>query len=110
MGAKVATLSFSVVADVEMSPEDGRRASSIQANWRQHMEVRGKQDLNTIRFLKEEVAPALGIPFIDLLTVFRNHPRRFEMYFDMVHWNRRGMPVVAKTFFETIESWGWWAA
>ncbi len=110
MGAKVAMLCFTVAADLEMSPEDERRAASIQANWRQHMEVRGKQDLKMIDFLKEEVAPSLGIPFIDLRPVFQNHPRRFEMYFDMVHWNHRGMPVVAQTFFETLESWGWWDA
>ena len=41
--------------------------------------------------------------------VFQKEPRRFEMYYDLAHWNKRGMTVTARTFFDEIDQLGWWS-
>ncbi len=110
MGAKVACTFYAPAVDLEMDQRSQRQVASIQANWRETLETRTGFDLKLMKVIKEELCPELELPFIDLYSVFRSHPKRFEMYFDLAHWNKRGMPLVAQTFLSEIESLGWWSA
>ncbi len=108
-GAKVVGISYAPVVDFGLSARDQRRADSLQANWRLLLESRTKYDLRFLEFFNTRLCPELGIPCIDTYAHFRRHPRRFEMYFDLVHWNHRGMELAAQIIFQEIDKLGWWA-
>jgi lysophospholipase L1-like esterase len=108
MGAKVACTFYAPAVDFDLDPRDQRRAASIQANWKETLETRTSFDLKLMKVIKEELCPELELSFIDFFSVFRSHPKRFEMYFDLAHWNQRGMPLVAQTIMNEIDKLGWW--
>lgn len=107
-GAKVACTFYAPAVDFEPSQDDQRRVASIQANWKETLETRTGLDLALMKEMQEGICRELELPFINLYEVFRREDRRFEMYFDLAHWNRRGMPVVARTFLNEIDRLGWW--
>lgn len=108
MGVKVMGTFYAPAVDYDLDERGKKQVESIQANWRQTLGSRTSYDLALMKVIREEVCPALDMPFIDLYRVFKNHPQRFEMYFDLAHWNARGMLVTAGTFFSQIEALGWW--
>ena len=108
MGAKVACTVYAPAIEPGMDQKAQRRAAAIQANWHEVLETRTVFDLKLVRYIGEVVSPELDLPLIDFYSVFRRHPRRFEMYFDLVHWNQKGMLVVAQTFLQDIDKLGWW--
>ena len=110
MGIKTACAFYAPAADYDLDPRDQRRAASIQANWRETLETRTSFDLELMRIVKEDICPELDLPFIDLYSVFKRHPKRFEVYFDLAHWNQRGMLAAAQTFWDEIDKLGWWDA
>ena len=107
-GAKVICTFYAPAADFDLTPEDEPKAESIQANWRETLKTRTSKDLELMRVTQEEICPELGMPFINLHKVFQKEPRRFEMYYDLAHWNKRGMPVTARAFYREIDKLGWW--
>ncbi len=109
LGARVAAIGYAPVVDFDLTPREERKAESIQANWRQLLETRTKYDLRFLDFVRERLSPQLGMPFIDTYAHFRRHPRRFEMYYDLAHWNARGMKELARLMYQEIEKLGWWA-
>ena len=107
MGAKAACTFYAPAADFELDQRSQRQVESIQANWRETLETRTSFDLQLLKYVREDICPELELPYIDLYGAFREHPKRFEMYFDLAHWNQRGMPLVAQTFLRQLENLGW---
>ena len=106
-GTKVGILSFGVAVDLVPRPEDERKLDAIQANWKEHSEGNMGTMIKYFEALKEEFCPKFDLPYIDMQEAFRRNPRRFECYFDLGHWNKRGMRWVAKTLFEELYRLGW---
>jgi len=52
----------------------------------------------------------MGVPYINVAPGIWNHPRRFELYYDLVHFNGKGYRILARTLFEEIEKLGWWGS
>ena len=109
LGAKAAGIGYAPVVDFELTPEEQRKADSIQANWRLLLETRTRYDLRFLDFVRRQLYPGLGLPYIDTYAHFRRHPRRFEMYFDLLHWNDRGMKLAAQIMYQEIDKLGWWS-
>jgi lysophospholipase L1-like esterase len=109
MGAKVACTFYAPAVDFDLDEREKRKVASIQANWRETLETRTGLDLALINEIIEDLCTEMELPFIDMHQKFRGEPRRFEMYFDLAHWNQRGMPVVARTFMDEIDKLGWWS-
>jgi lysophospholipase L1-like esterase len=106
-GARVAGSLAGFAFDSEVAPEDCRRLEGIQANWRSFHEGRGSYDLQ----LTEEIRKMFRqheIPFIDLDEILRRHPRRYEFYLDIAHFNEDGMRFIARTIYAEIDKLGWW--
>ncbi len=107
-GIKVASAPYAPAYDLEVSPEDGRKLEAIQSNWRTFVEGRGQYDYGFIDTLRGKWSRELEMPCIDMASAFKNHPKHYELYLDLVHWNAAGMSVVAETLYQTIDRLGWW--
>jgi lysophospholipase L1-like esterase len=105
-GARTAAVLSGFMFDLEPTPEVCRRLDGIQANWRDFHE-RGKYDLALTEEMRG-MSRRLGLPLIDIDAILRRHPRRFELYLDIAHFNVDGMRVVARVIYDAIDALGWW--
>ncbi len=107
-GARVIASSYAFAYDLNPGPEEARKLDAIQSNWRSFIEGRGEYDFKFLEVMQNEICPELDIPYIDFTKAFHEHPKRFEMYLDLAHFNEKGMAFVAQTLFQEIEALGWW--
>ncbi len=106
-GAKVGVITGGFAVDSVIRPENRKRLDAIQSNWESHSKGNMSLVLDLFRSFREEVCPAMGIPFLDLQSIFQAYPRRFECYFDVGHWNARGMRVAGDFIFRELVRLGW---
>ncbi len=106
-GARVACLPYAPAFDPDPTPDQARSMAAIQANWKSFMEGRAEYDLRLFDFIRDTIAADLDLPFIDLDAAFRRHPRRYELYLDLAHFNAGGMDVVADTLYDALQNFGW---
>ncbi len=106
-GAKVGILSFGLAVDPVPRPEDRCKLDVIQANWEEHSKGNMRIIYRFFEKTEKEFCPKHGFPFIDIQEAFRRNPKRFECYYDIAHWNKRGMRLVAKALFEELCRLGW---
>ena len=108
IGAHIVIINYAVAYDLNLSSLDKRRLSTIQANWESFIKGKAIYDYKFFDFLRDKLSKELQIPYIDLNEIFHNHPKRFELFIDLVHFNERGMDLVAKTIYNEINKLGWW--
>ena len=106
-GAKVGYITFAVACDLIPKPGDRRKLDAIQANWEPFSKGNILYTYKLLDFFRNKVCPQLDTPFIDLQKAFNIHPRRYELFLDIAHWNARGMRVVAETLFRELVRLGW---
>ncbi len=106
-GARIAIVNHGFAVDLAIRPENRKKLDAIQSNWEEHTKGNMLYILRSIEYVKDTLCRELDIPFIDLLEAFQEYPRRFECYFDIAHWNERGMNLVAKTLFRELMRLGW---
>jgi lysophospholipase L1-like esterase len=106
-GVKVAFLCGAPAYDLHMSPEDQKRIAALQANWRFFVEGWAKYQFIMMDNVKE-LAKALGIPFLDPRETIHSHPRRFQLYCDLGHFNAEGHRRIAEFLYKEMEKLGWW--
>ncbi len=106
-GTKVACIPYAPAYDPDTTKKQARCLEAIQANWENFTKDRAKYDYGLLEFIREKIRPDLNIPYIDLTSAFKNHPQRYQLYFDLMHFNSKGMELVAKTIFNSIVQLGW---
>ena len=79
----------------------------LQANWRFFVEGWAKYQFIMMDSVKE-LAKELGIPFLDPKEIIYRHPRRFQLYCDLGHFNADGHRLIANILYREIENLGWW--
>lgn len=58
--------------------------------------------------LAHDLCPELGVPYLDLKGDFDAYPPRFECWYDLLHWNEKGMDFIADALYRRIHHLGWW--
>jgi len=106
-GTNVGFVSHALVNDANPRPEDRKKLDAIQSNWESHSKGNTLYINRLFEIFKKEICPRLEIPYIDMQASFQCHPKRFECYLDIAHWNARGMHVVAETLFRELVRLGW---
>jgi lysophospholipase L1-like esterase len=106
-GARVAFISYAFAYDRKTTARQARSLEAIQANWKSFSQGRAEYDYGLSAFLRDKVCPNLGLPYIDLHGAFSRHPRRYQLYLDLAHFNADGMQVVAETIYDGIRQLGW---
>ena len=107
MGIKVALSLYAPAYDFNSTPDDRRRLAAIQSNWESFIYERGEWEKRFLDYVYRTLAPELGAEAIDIRETFGAHPRRHELYLDVVHFNAEGMEVLARIFFERLKDLGW---
>jgi lysophospholipase L1-like esterase len=108
LGAKVALLSWAPAYELEMDMKNQRRITALQANWKFFIDSWGSSQFEYFHDLAHKFSDEMGVPYINVAPVIWNHPRRFELYYDLVHFNGKGYKVLAGALFEEIDKLGWW--
>ncbi len=106
-GAKVGFISFAPASDKAPRSEDHPKLEAIQSNWKTFAEGSFPYVYQMNDSFREDVCPQYGCPYIDLMKVFHACPNRYELFFDIGHWNAGGMRVVSNTIFEELENLRW---
>ena len=107
MGANVATFEGALAYDFQLTDDDKRRIASIQRNWDTFLKGKAQYDYEFLDMLANTFAPEMEVPHINLAKDFRQHPRRFELYYDLGHVNGEGMTVYAKALYGHLHRLGW---
>lgn len=92
----------------EPTPGEERRLWAIQANYRDSIERDGRYFFELQDAVARGLCPELGVPYLDLKADFDAYPRRYECWYDLGHWNERGMDFIAKALYRRIDPLGWW--
>ncbi len=106
-GIKVACISYALAYDINTTEKQQRSLEAIQANWKNFTKERAEYDYKLLDIMREEICPYLDIPYIDLYSEFRCHPKRYQLYLDLVHFNSEGMKVTAKAIYDSLSEFGW---
>ncbi|MBW2114678.1 MAG: hypothetical protein JRH04_07445 [Deltaproteobacteria bacterium] len=85
-----------------------RRITALQANWQFFIKSWGASQFEYFHMLSHTFSTEMEVPYINVAPRLWNHPRRFELYYDLVHLNEKGYKVLAQALFEEIEKLGWW--
>jgi len=85
-----------------------RRLCAIQQNYRESIDRDAAYFFDFMDALSHDLCPALGVPYLDLKADFDAYPWRFECWYDLLHWNEKGMAFIADALYKRIHQLGWW--
>lgn len=108
MGCKIILTTFAPAYDLKSLEENPPQLDAIQSNWRESLKSTGKPIIEFSNWWINEFAKELNKPSLNLMEIFWNHPKRYEMYHDLFHWNGEGHYVIAKAIFNKITELNWW--
>jgi lysophospholipase L1-like esterase len=108
MGVKVLFSSLAMAYDPASIEKDPPQLDSIQANWRESLISTGIPMINFSNWWKDEFARQMGCPSLNLQKIFQVHPKRYEMYLDVAHWNEAGHKLAAESIFNRLVELNWW--
>jgi hypothetical protein len=101
-GARVGFFDIAFSYEPEIRPGDRAKLSAIQANWATLVEGWGHFQFKSMEAIIRQVAEPLGLPLLRLSSHIWQHPRRYHLFLDLVHFNEQGQGVVAKAFYEEL--------
>lgn len=108
MGIRVAFTSITPAYDEDSLEKSPPQLDAIQSNWRENMRTSGIWLIRLSREWSERFSGEVNCPVIDLMKPFWDHPKRFQLYLDVFHWNRLGHDFTAEVIFNGIKRLGWW--
>lgn len=107
-GIRIAfTCTFGAFSRVVTAGE-AKRLCAIQQNYRESIDRDAPYLFDLMDALSQDLCPALGVPYLDLKADLDAYPRRFECWYDLLHWNERGMAFIADALYKQIHQLGWW--
>ncbi len=107
-GIKVALTGIGPAYTLRPTPSDERKLDAIQVNWRENLTGAGAQMVTYFQKFSNEFARESGALGIDFSWPFWEHPRRFEMFHDVFHWNPAGHELVAEIIYRRFDDAGFW--
>ncbi len=108
MGSKVILTTGTMAYSPDSLKEAPPQLDTIQSNWRESLKTTGLPMIEFSDFWVNEFSSELSATGLNFMELFWNHPRRYEMYLDVVHWNETGHKVAANAIFNKIKNLGWW--
>lgn len=101
-GTSVGFFDLAASYEPEIRSEDRAKLSAIQANWETLVEGWGHFQFKSIEESIRQIAKPLGLPVLRLSSHIWQHPRRYHLFLDLVHFNEQGQGVVAQAFYEEL--------
>ena len=106
-GVPVAIVSDGSLEHCVRNDEDRRALDALNENWRAFAEGYGSY-YNRFQDILRESATAWDVPYLDLRQAICSRGRPGELFYDGVHWNGAGQEIVARSFYDMIDSLDWW--
>lgn len=88
--------------------DEEERLCAIQQNYRESIDRDAYYFFDFLDTLAHDLCPELEVPYLDLKGDFDAYPRRFECWYDLLHWNEKGMAFIADALYKRIYHLGWW--
>lgn len=101
-GADVALFDIATSYGPEVKPEDEPKLSAIQANWEGLVKGWSQYQFGIIDEGVKRVAEPMGLPVLKISPYIWNHPKRYLLFLDLVHFNETGHGVIAQGLYETL--------
>lgn len=101
-GANVALFDIATSYGREVKPEDEPKLSAIQSNWKGLVNNWSHYQFGLIDEAIKRVAEPLGLPVLKISPYIWNHPKRYLLFLDLVHFNEEGHGVIARGLYETL--------
>ncbi len=108
MGTKVMLATVATAYDLNSIKDNPPQLDAIQSNWRESLESTGTPIIEFNNWWSDEFAKQIDSPALNLQEIFWSHPKRYEMYLDVMHWNETGHKVAAKAIFRKVKELNWW--
>ncbi len=108
MGARVLLSSFAMAYDPDSIEKNPPQLDSIQANWRESLSSTGIPMIEFNNWWINEFSEQVSCPSLNLQEIFQVHPKRYEMYLDVAHWNEAGHKLAAESIFGRLSELNWW--
>lgn len=103
-GASMALIDFASSYQPEIKPEDEPKLDAIQSNWRGLVEGWSQYQFGIVEETNERVAKPAGLPMLRTATHIWAHPRRYQLFLDIVHFNADGHRAIAEALFTELEA------
>ncbi|GAU08535.1 hypothetical protein [Desulfoplanes formicivorans] len=101
-GADVAMFDYVFSYEAEVNPEDEAKLSAIQSNWRFYIDKWSTIQFALQDFAVDRFAVPEGLPVLRLAPYIWKHPRRYQMFIDIVHFNAEGHTVYAQALYNEL--------
>jgi len=108
-GIKIIFTVSPALFNAEVTAEDERRLAAIQSNYRDSIERNGPYLFDLMDAVARDLCPELNVPYWDLKADLMTNPECYECWYDLGHWNEKGMDWVARRLYDRIDRLGWWA-
>ncbi len=101
-GARVGFFDLAFSYSPEISPHDRKKLSSIQANWESLVNAWGDYQFQSMDLIARQVAAPLGLPVLAVSKHIWQHPDRFHLFLDLVHFSEKGHGVFARALYDEL--------
>lgn len=101
-GARVVMFDCAFSYEPEIKPEQEGAFSALQANWYLFCGNGSRLQFELLNHCIEQVAWPNDLPVLHTAPHFWNHPRRFQLYLDIMHFNADGHEVYAQALWREL--------
>ena len=107
-GIRIVFVGPPLLCDLDLTKKNKRRLYAIQRNYQNSLKSEGPYFFDLKDSIAQELCPELDVPYWNLIADLQADPHCFSFWYDMAHWNEKGMSFVARKLYERIEKLGWW--
>ncbi|MDY0375790.1 MAG: hypothetical protein RBQ72_08685 [Desulfobacterium sp.] len=101
-GAGVAMFDAAPSYGREVNPDDESKLSAIQSNWEGMVKGWSHYIFGILDEGVKRIGTPMGLPLLKVSSYLWNHPRRYLLYLDLVHFNIDGHRVMAQALYEEL--------
>jgi hypothetical protein len=102
-GAQVGLMDFASSYEAKISSEDEPKLSTIQSNWQGLVEGWSQYQFGIVEETYERLGKSIELPLLRTAPHIWEHPSRYQLYLDLLHFNADGHAAIAEALFVELE-------
>ncbi|MBI9091707.1 MAG: hypothetical protein JEZ12_21060 [Desulfobacterium sp.] len=101
-GATVGFFDLGFSYEPEIRPGDRAKLSSIQGNWESLVSGWAHYQFQSMDAIVKQLAEPAGLPVLKVSSHIWQHPDRYHLFLDLVHFNEHGHAVFAQALYDEL--------
>lgn len=101
-GADVAFFDIAPSYGPAVKPEDEAKLSAIQSNWEGLVKGWSQYQFGIVDECVKRIGIPMGLPFLQISPYIWNHPKRYLLFLDLVHFNQEGHGILAQALYSEL--------